>query len=200
MALFHSDTRRQYWRCGRCALVFVPAQFYLSPEQEKSEYDKHNNLPDDEGYRRFLSRLAEPLLQLMAPRSKILEFGCGPGPALAEMMRSEDHEVALYDAFYFPDKAVLKPATYDAITSTEVIEHLHYPDRVIASWLEYLKPSGHLGIMTKTVIDAERFAHWHYKNDLTHVCFYSHDTFDFIAEQFHLSWHAVAKDAFIFCR
>jgi hypothetical protein len=48
------------------------------------------------------------------------------------------------------------------------------------------------------VIDAQRFAHWHYKNDLTHVCFYSAETFDYIASCHVAVWKAVAKDAFIF--
>jgi len=49
-----------------------------------------------------------------------------------------------------------------------------------------LKPSGVLGIMTKRVIDQEAFSRWHYKDDLTHVCFYSTETFQWLAAQ----WHA----------
>lgn len=198
--LFHRDARREYWRCDHCALVFVPPAFYLSPDAEKAEYDKHENEVNDPAYRRFLSHLATPLLEEMKPRSRVLEFGCGPGPALASLLSESGHQVSLYDAFYYPNSAVLTPASYDVVTATEVIEHLHYPDREITAWLTYLVPEGRLGIMTKTVIDAARFATWHYKNDLTHVCFYSSETFDYIASKYSLRWRAVANDAFIFRR
>lgn len=195
---FHRDTRRDYWRCEHCALVFVPPAQYLSPTAEKAEYDKHQNDVSDEGYRGFLSHLAAPLMAEMSPASRVLEFGCGPGPALANMLQSAGHDVTLYDAFYYPDTTVLQPASFDVVTATEVIEHLHHPAQVIAAWFGYLVPGGRLGIMTKTVIDAQRFAHWHYKNDLTHVCFYSTETFDYIASCHGAVWKAVAKDAFIF--
>ena len=39
-----------------------------------------------------------------------------------------------------------------------------------------LRPGGCLGVMTKLVRDREAFAHWHYKNDPTHVCFFSEQT------------------------
>ena len=61
--VFHRDRRREYLRCQRCALVFVPPQYFLRPEQEKAEYDLHQNELDDPGYRGFLTRLAEPLAQ-----------------------------------------------------------------------------------------------------------------------------------------
>lgn len=198
--MFHRDARREYKRCDQCALVYVPPAYYLSLEDEKAEYDKHENIVDDPGYRRFLSHLATPLLATLKPHARILEFGCGPGPALADLLTQAGHHVSLYDAFYYPDSAVLIPASYDVVTATEVIEHLHHPDREISAWLKYLVPSGVIGIMTKTVINAARFATWHYKNDLTHVCFYSHETFDYIASKHSLRWRAVADDAFIFSR
>ena len=105
---FHRDKRREYLRCAECALVFVPPAYLLTRDEEKAEYDLHRNDPDDAGYRRFLSRLAEPLLQRLAPGSSGLDFGCGPGPALAAMLREAGHEVVLYDSFYAADAAVLE--------------------------------------------------------------------------------------------
>lgn len=178
----------------------MPPDQYLSASEEKTEYDKHQNDVADEGYRRFLSHLAAPLMAEMPPASRVLEFGCGPGPALADMLQSAGHHVTLYDAFYYPDASALQSASFDVVTATEVIEHLHHPDQVIAAWFDYLAPGGRIGIMTKTVIDAQRFAQWHYKNDPTHVCFYSAETFDYIAKTHGATWRAVANDAFIFVR
>ena len=80
-------------QCQRCRLVFVPRPYHLSAALEKAEYDKHRNTIDDAGYRKFLNRLAQPLIARLPAHSRGLDFGCGPGPALAEMLRSAGFEI-----------------------------------------------------------------------------------------------------------
>lgn len=169
---FCSDKRRIYKRCQNCALVFVPPAYYLSRAAERAEYDLHENAVDDPGYRSFLARLAEPLLRRLPDGAKGLDFGCGPAPALAQMLREAGCHVAVYDSFYVPDKQVLR-GPYDFVSATEVVEHLHQPGAQLDLLWSLLAPGGWLGIMTKLVRDAEAFSHWHYKNDPTHVCFFS---------------------------
>jgi SAM-dependent methyltransferase len=172
---FHEDQRRPYLRCHRCALVFVPPAFYLDRDAERAEYDLHCNREDDPGYRTFLSRLALPLAARLSPGSHGLDFGCGAGPALACMLREAGHEVSLYDSYYQPDSSALVRC-YDFVCATEVVEHLHQPGLELARLWSLLKPGGCLGIMTKLVRDRAAFAGWHYKNDPTHVCFFSRKT------------------------
>jgi 2-polyprenyl-3-methyl-5-hydroxy-6-metoxy-1,4-benzoquinol methylase len=179
-APFHRDARRVYLRCGRCELVFVPPIHFLSPGQEKAEYDLHQNNVDDPGYRRFLARLAEPLLAKLSTASRGMDFGCGPGPALAAMMQEAGHKVTLYDPFYYPHDECFS-RSYQFITATEVVEHLHAPGRELERLWALLEPGGYLGVMTKLVLDAEAFARWHYKNDPTHVCFFSDETWNWWA-------------------
>lgn len=179
---FHRDRRRAYLRCGRCLLVWVPPAFFLSPEAEKSEYDLHQNRPEDPAYRRFLGRLSAPLLQCLPAAASGLDFGCGPGPALASMLREAGHEVRLYDPFYFPDAEALE-GSYDFITATEVVEHLHRPGPELERLWNRLRPGGTLGILTKLVRDRDAFATWHYKNDPTHVCFFSVETWNWWAQR-----------------
>ena len=179
---FHRDRLREYLRCRRCQLVFVPPRFYLCRAAEKAEYDRHDNRVDDPGYRRFLARLAQPLSALLSPGATGLDFGCGPGPALAAMLREAGYRVSLYDSFFYPDSAVLQ-AGYDFITATEVVEHLHRPGVELERLWSLLRPGGTLGIMTKLVLDVEAFAGWHYKNDPTHVCFFSVTTWQWWARQ-----------------
>ncbi len=169
---FYRDRRRTYRRCLRCALVFVPPQFHLSAAAEKAEYDLHINKVEDPGYRRFLARLATPLLERVQAPARGLDFGCGPGPALAYMLRESGLEVRLFDVFYAPDSRALEDR-YDFICATEVVEHLHEPGRELARLWSLLAPTGWLGVMTKLVRDRQAFAAWHYKNDPTHVCFFS---------------------------
>jgi SAM-dependent methyltransferase len=179
---FYSDLRRSYRRCARCSLVFVPPEFYLDARAEKDQYDLHRNTVNDPGYRHFLSRLVRPLLQRVDAPAKGLDFGCGPGPALAQMLGEAGLEVSLYDVFYAADASVLE-CNYQFICATEVVEHLHRPGTELARLWSLLQPGGWLGVMTKLVRDREAFARWHYRNDPTHVCFFSIATWRWWAQQ-----------------
>ena len=172
---FHRDARRSYQRCDSCSLVFVPRQYYLTPEAERAEYLLHQNRVDDPGYRGFLSRLANPLRARLAAESVGLDFGCGPGPALAAMLREAGHRMVLYDP-NFANEPHCFTQQYDFITATEVVEHLHQPGRELARLWSCLKAGAWLGVMTKLVRSPQAFSSWHYKNDPTHVCFFSRGT------------------------
>lgn len=190
---YYRDIRREYWQCNNCALVFVLPEFYLKVDDEKYEYDLHENTENDDGYRNFLSRAAEPLLQRLKPASTGLDFGCGPAPVLAGMLRQAGHAVFLYDIFYARDESVWTRA-FDFITATEVFEHLHFPRSELSRLWHHLRPGGYLEIMTKLVLDAEAFARWHYKNDQTHVCFFSRATFVWLAAHYCVDLEFVGKD------
>jgi 2-polyprenyl-3-methyl-5-hydroxy-6-metoxy-1,4-benzoquinol methylase len=193
---YFEDKRREYLQCTQCELVFVNPEQRLDSEAEKAHYDLHDNNPNDEGYRRFLSRVADPILERIEPASYGLDFGCGPGPTLSIMLEEQGHNMSLYDIYYHPDTQVLDK-TYDFITATEVIEHLYQPDQVWQQWLNLVKPGGWIGLMTKMVIDVEAFANWHYKNDLTHVIFFSRKTFEYLAERDQLKLEFVGKDVIL---
>lgn len=183
--LFWSGDERAYYRCGRCAATFVDASHLPSAAAEVEHYRLHENSVDDPGYRRFLGKLAEPLLRRLAPALEGLDYGCGPGPALSAMLSEAGHTMHLYDPFFCPDPAPLK-RTYDFITCTEVAEHFHRP------WEEFvrlgclLRPGGLLAIMTCFQTDDSRFADWFYRRDPTHVVFYRAETFFVLAER--LGW------------
>jgi 2-polyprenyl-3-methyl-5-hydroxy-6-metoxy-1,4-benzoquinol methylase len=161
--------------------VFADPATWPNNLAEKTEYDLHENDVTDTGYNAFLARIVEPLCSRLAPCSQILDFGCGPAPALAQQLTSMGHKVSLYDVFYHHEPSVLQTG-YDAIVMTEVIEHLHSPHMELLNLWRLLKQGGVLGIMTQRVIDIERFKTWQYKNDPTHVCFYSEATFDWVAQ------------------
>ncbi|MDB1122518.1 class I SAM-dependent methyltransferase [Vibrio algarum] len=193
---YYNDKKRDYLQCTRCNLVFVPTEQRLDTESEKAQYDKHENDPSDEGYRCFLSRLSEPLMEKISPNSAGLDFGCGPGPTLSVMLQDSGHNMTLYDIYYYPDIKALDK-TYDFLTATEVIEHLYYPKDVWQNWLNLVKPNGWIGLMTKLVINVEAFSKWHYKNDITHVCFYSRETFQYLAERDKLQLEFVGNDVIL---
>ena len=177
---FTSVQDRRYWRCDTCAATFLDPAERPSPEVELAHYRHHRNDPTDPGYRRFLARLADPLLARLAPRSTILDYGCGPGPALARMLEEAGHRVSLFDPFFAPDPAPLQ-GRYDAVTCTETAEHFHDPHREFDRLGALLKPGGWLALMTCWQTDDARFADWHYRRDPTHVVFYKSSTLEHIA-------------------
>lgn len=196
VALFYADKNRHYLRCSFCELIFVPRVFWLSAEAEKAIYDLHQNDELDVGYRKFLSRLSGPLLEKLGKpggKQRGLDFGCGPGPTLSTLFEEQGHQMDLYDPFYYNDATVFEKK-YDFICATEVVEHLACPEREIAAMFTMLKQGGWLGIMTKLVIDQNAFSKWHYIRDMTHICFYSKSTFNYLAERFKAELSFVAND------
>lgn len=174
---------RDYWRCGRCEATFLDPSQRPAPQDELAEYRLHRNDVDDPGYRRFLGRLAAPLLERLAPASAGLDYGCGPGPALAAMLAAAGHRMAVYDPLFFDDPDVLV-GPYDFITCSEVVEHFHRPAREFARLDGLLAPGGILAVMTAFQTHDAAFAGWHYRRDPTHVVFYRARTFEVIAARF----------------
>ena len=193
---YFSDRKRHYLQCRHCLLVFVPEHYHLSEESEKSEYDKHDNQVDDFHYRKFLSRLVNPLSKRLGKSAIGLDFGCGDGPALIAMMQEQGFTMKGFDIYYRNTPEVFNNR-YDFVTLTEVVEHLAQPMQVLQRIWLLLNDHGKLGIMTKLVIDKDAFSRWHYKNDPTHIIFFSTETMNFLATTLHASLERVATDAFI---
>jgi hypothetical protein len=189
----------EYRLCGECSLVFVLPEARLDEAQEKERYDLHTNSPDDANYRKFLSKVLEPVCERVPKGSFGLDFGSGPGPTLSKMFEENGYEMRIYDHFYAIDEEALK-LNYDFITSTEVVEHLYKPSAVIEKLMGMLKPNGLLALLTQPYPTQEEFSKWYYKNDPTHVCFYSPATMKWLAKKYLARLETVGKDIFIFIK
>ena len=194
---YFSDPQRDYLQCQSCSLVFVPSIQFVSAEKEKAYYDLHQNHPDDQSYRQFLSRLLNPIKEKLTAGDCGLDFGSGPGPTLSIMFAELGYPMKVYDHFYANDGYVLQQ-DYDFITVTETVEHLHHPHTELERLWNILEPGGYLGIMTKLVIDCEAFANWYYKTDPTHVCFFSRETFLWLAELWQAKAEFFGNDVIVF--
>ena len=170
-----------FWECAECDLAFVPPEFHLSESDEVERYLMHENDPANSGYRRFLSRLWDVLRPRLSVGDAGLDFGCGPGPALAQMMREDGYEVRVYDPYFFPDRSALDQR-YDFVTCTETAEHLRTPMATFRLIDSLLAPGGRLGVMTGMLEDRAEFASWYYQRDPTHVAFYTKRTMSWLAE------------------
>jgi len=178
---FVSLGAQDYWSCRRCDAVFLDPAQHPARQDELAQYLSHENDPGDPRYRTFLARLAVPLLQKLTAPARGLDYGCGPGPALAAMLREAGHEMALYDPFFQPGRAPLS-GTYDFIVCTEAAEHFHRPADEFDRLEAMLRPGGWLGIMTGFMTGDVPFADWYYRKDPTHVVFYSESTLRFVAD------------------
>lgn len=187
---------KRYFRCPECHLRFLDPAARPDAVAEHAHYLHHENEVNDPRYRAFLSRLADPLLDVLEADSEGLDYGCGPGPALAAMLREAGHRVAVYDPFFANDWSVLE-LQYDFLTCTEVAEHFHDPAAEFERMNRMLRPGGCLGVMTCFQTDDDRFAAWHYRKDPTHVVFYREETFHWISRKFGWSVRIPRKDVAI---
>ena len=193
LAPFLQKDGLNYLRCSQCQATLVSAAQLPSHQTQLQKYQQHENDPLDARYREFLNRLAAPLLAELPANQVGLDFGCGPGPALADMLSQAGHSMRLYDPFFFPDATVLDQQ-FDFVTCTEVAEHFHQPHAEFTRMVALLKPGGLLALMTSFQHDDSRFADWHYRRDPTHVTFYKQETFDFIAAEFSLTCKIPCKN------
>lgn len=188
---------RRYLRCGRCLLTFLHPAQRPSREAERAEYALHENDPADPGYRRFLARLTDPLAERLKAGSEGLDYGCGPGPAIAPMLGARGFPVRNYDPAFRPDAAALA-RRYDFITCTEVVEHFHRPAAEFARLDGLLRPGGWLGVMTALLADDAGFADWWYIREISHVTFYRRETMAWIADRFGWAADHAAADVVLF--
>ena len=157
--------------------MFVDPENYLSREQQRAHYLTHENGPQHPGYVAFLRRLVDPMLPHLAPGMHGVDFGCGPGPAIATILAQYGITCANYDPF-FEDTALSPP--YDYIFSSECFEHFEQPGQEIRRLHEMLKPGGHLAVMTECWQELDAFASWYYTRDPTHVVFFHARTFAYL--------------------
>ena len=175
---------RDYLKCARCALIWLTAEQHPSLAEERAEYALHENNPADQGYRRHLARLTDPLLARLPEAARQgLDFGSGPGPAISVMLGEQDYDITNYDPAFAPDAAAVN-RRYDFITCTETAEHFHQPSREFDLLTRLIKPGGLIGIMTSLRTDAIEFADWYYIRERSHVTFYAPDTFRWIARKY----------------
>jgi len=177
---FHRDRKRDYCRCPQCDLVFVPPEFHLAPDEARARYDCHRQSPSDPGYRAFLNRLFQPLEKKLPPAARGLDFGCGQTATLSALFGETGRACADYDLHYADDPAVLNKQ-YDFLTCSETMEHLTRPLKEFERFLRLVQPGGWIGIMTQLRDEAPPFEKWFYKDDATHICFFSRRSFQALA-------------------
>ncbi|RAK04979.1 methyltransferase family protein [Halanaerobium saccharolyticum] len=182
------DIQNKYYHCQDCEVIFLDPAERVAQAEEKERYEGHDNNHQNEGYVKmfedFIEELVEPNINL-ENINDVLEFGCGPGPVLADLLEAKELEVDRYDPYFFPEK-VFVDKKYDLITSTEVFEHFSDPIKEMKLLTSHLKENAYLAVMTSFHPGPEEFEDWWYKWDSTHIVFYNQKTFSKIASDFGL--------------
>ena len=196
ISVFYTESERVYWKCLKCHVVFLHHSYFLDSHSEYQRYLTHKNNPADPDYRNFLNKLCEPLLKKLVPESSGLDYGCGPGPALAHMLAEAGHRMKLYDPFFhnYPGSLNLK---YDFITCTETVEHFHNPAQEFLLLNSLLRAEGWLAIMTSLLSDETDFASWYYRKDPTHVIFYTKQSFQHLSEIYNWKLESPAENVIL---
>ena len=171
-----------YWNCITCEAKILDPRHYISYNQEKKHYLKHNNSINNLNYNNFLLKLIIPLKDKISTNDLGLDYGCGFAPALANILKKNGFKVELYDPFFFPKKNIFL-RKYKFITCSEVVEHFFNPYEEFDKINNLLDFNSWFGVMTTFQPNDTQFENWHYRRDPTHVVFYKRKTFQHIAFQ-----------------
>jgi 2-polyprenyl-3-methyl-5-hydroxy-6-metoxy-1,4-benzoquinol methylase len=184
--LFCEKPKHLFYKCTNCEGIFRPTHTFLSAEEEKAHYEKHNNDVFDQRYQAFVSPIVDAVLNDFTINEKGLDFGSGTGPVIAKMLKDKGFQIQNYD-LYFANDLTLLEKKYHFVSCCEVMEHFKQPYNEFHLLKNLLLPTGNLYCKTAVYNNQRPFKNWYYKDDFTHVFIYQHKTLEWIKNTFHFS-------------
>jgi len=197
VSLYRNIKSGAFFSCDTCSVIFRDQKIFLDSTSEKSRYDKHKNDIEDLGFQNSVKSLVDKVIQNFPKESKGLDYGCGNGPVAAAMLKKEGYNIGVYDPFYAPEKNVLQD-TYDFIICNEVMEHFYNPRQEFETLKNLLKPNGMLICGTAVFYPTINFDTWYYKNDPTHVIFYTPYSLEWIKNEIDFKKHILGSNLITF--
>jgi len=173
-------SNKLYHKCINCDFIWLDDNFIVSNQIEMERYNLHENTIENTGYVNFFKNFINFAVTPYKEQVKtILDYGCGTEPVLAELLKNEGYKVNYYDLYFHKNE--YKNKNYDMVLSTEVIEHTKSPLKIIKDLLSVITNDGILAIMTLFTPPKEQdFNTWWYKDDITHISFFTENTFKII--------------------
>ena len=90
-----------YHRCSNCGFVYLDEKHYLSSDKEKKRYLLHDNTLQNKGYVKMLEEFIEKtVVAYVKVGERVLDYGSGPEPVLAELLRRRKFNVEIYDKYF----------------------------------------------------------------------------------------------------
>jgi hypothetical protein len=182
-AILFYQNADNYFKCGNCNSIFVDTNARPDMTQEKERYELHSDDVEDKGYQNFVSPMTSAILRDYKQESRGLDFGAGIGPIISKVVQDAGYNIKQYDPFFHNYPELLKEK-YDYVASCEVVEHFYYPHKEFGLLKSLLSQDAKLYIMTDLYDESIDFAKWYYKNDVTHVFFYTKESFEWIQKEF----------------
>lgn len=174
----------QYYHCPTCDLITMDESCFLGPQEEQDRYLLHQNTLENEGYVNYLMNFIRTSgIDRLRGVKRALDYGCGPGPVLQVLLERRGIKTDIYDPYFFPKRDFLQ-YRYDLITCTEVLEHCKNPLATLRLLEALLTEGGVLAVTTIFHTTADNFNKWWYRQDPTHICFYSPRTFAWLVGSF----------------
>lgn len=173
----------EYYFCPTCHLIHKDDSYIVAPDAEEARYATHNNTIESEGYVNWLEKYIKAGVTPFIETGKMLDYGCGPGPVLAELLKRKGFDTEVYD-LYFQKILPEKLNQFDLITCTEVIEHVADLNLLFDDFNGLIKPGGILSIMTQYHRGVEAICTWWYVRDETHIVFFNDLTFETLAKKY----------------
>jgi hypothetical protein len=181
-ARFFEDRRRSYYWCESCGLLFVPKAGHIAFEDEKKRYELHDNNIGNSGYVQFLEETVTVIEGLPMVDKRIIDFGSGKNRVLGELFRERGLFIDSFDPLYDIGKEFLN-RKYTVLVLCEVIEHfrdLKHEARVIR---EMVDTNGVILLRTNICPPLENFSAWWYKEDMTHINFFTRKSIERFASE-----------------
>ena len=214
----------EYHRCLTCFGIYIDPRHRMDQFSEKERYELHDNSIQNAGYRTYLEKFIDSVMCFSAIQGwitsisdlqvRIMDYGSGPEPALVQLLSEKGYEARGWDPFFAPDTPGFKDGAH-IVTCLEVAEHFSNPLESFSMIAKHLCPGGFLALGThllpvvsqgapldgKTGIqsDWDAFKNWWYRQDPTHISFYTLESLRLVAAQAGLTWLGRAgKQVFIF--
>jgi Zn-finger nucleic acid-binding protein len=177
------ESKDTYYKCPKCYGVFADEKNKPNKIEEKQRYELHDDDTNDSGYRKFVNPITSSITNDFTPKSKGLDFGAGTSAIISVVLHEQNYNIKNYDPYFHKYPELLEDK-YDYISSCEVIEHFYNPCKEFTLLKRMLKKDAKLYLMSEVYDEKIDFASWYYKNDPTHVFFYSKETFEWIKNNF----------------
>jgi 2-polyprenyl-3-methyl-5-hydroxy-6-metoxy-1,4-benzoquinol methylase len=184
-------TLRQCCNCGFVYLSPRPAENAMSAYYQDEEYQPHQQQAQsltEKIYRQIRvrnNRYKRKLIERVKPSGKILDYGCGTGEFLLEMMDSgwdchgyepseKAAKIATHHGVLLIKQLSEIPSEIDVITLWHVLEHVHQAGELLQQLAQKLAPEGFLiiALPNSTCYDArvyrENWVAWDAPRHLYH--------------------------------